>query len=309
MSSIFDSKYADKYENNKYIWENETDKNSPAAVNAAKENAEIRELTGTAADTMDYDTYRNKRAIYSDYYGMANSVAVNPQYKAESDRLYNRINNFKYNAEDDPAYTAYVNAAKRGSQSAQKTTYANMTAASGGRNNSYAAAATAQVGQAYSDKINDYATTLANEAYNKLVEKYKLSNDRYKQAVSEANSEYDKYMKLGDADVENKRRQLEDEREVQKFKQQTKQNELDYKQGEQDYKQSLLDYEIDLDNFKSQLIKNNILNEKNQYEFERWKQDPNYEIKDKKLAEAIGDYMGYSWLKSNGRDYLYSKLY
>ena len=34
MSSLYGSEYADKYENNKYIWENEKDKNSQKAKQA-----------------------------------------------------------------------------------------------------------------------------------------------------------------------------------------------------------------------------------------------------------------------------------
>lgn len=295
MSSLYGSEYADKYENNKYIWEKEPDKNSPAATAAHNGNEIIRKITGTESDTMDYEGFRNARANHSEYYDKAASVSVNPKYKRESDRLYDAINNFSYDAESDPEYLAFEKAAKRQSASAQKSAYANMTKASGGRNNSYAAAATAQVGQVYSEKINDYAKELADKAYNKLVEKYKIANSRYNDAVSEANSEYDKYMKLGDVDVTNKKNQLEGEREIERAKQQAKENQLDY--------------EMKLDEYKSQLIENQILNEKNLYEFERWKEDPYYEIKDKKLAEAIGRYMGYSWLKGNARDFLYSKFY
>ena len=288
MSSLYDSEYADKYENNKYIWENEPDKNSPVALKAHDDNELIRKLTGTEVDAYDYEGFRNARANHSDFYDKAAMVSVNPKYKRESDRLYDAINNFSYDAESDPEYLAFEKAAKRQSESAQKSTYANMTKASGGRNNSFAAAATAQVGQAYSDKINDYAKELADKAYNKLVEKYKIANSRYEDAVSRADSERENYMKLGYADVTNKKSQLEGERKI---------------------KENKLDYEIKLDNYKSQLIENKILNEKNLYEFERWKEDPYYEIKDEKLAEAIGRYMGYSWLKGNARDFLYSKFY
>lgn len=295
MSSLYSKKYADKYENNKYIWENETDKTSEAATRANAENEEIRKQLGIENDTMDYTAFQNARANYSDYYEKASEVSIDPTYKEQSDKLYDSINNFSYDASNDPNYVAFANAARRESASAQKSTYANMTKASGGRNNSYAAAATAQVGQAYATKINDYAKTLADEAYAKLVEKYNLSNERYQDEVERANNEYDKYMKLGDAEVERQRNTLKDQRDA-------KNDELDYNTG-------LVDYQTKLDNLKAQIIENNILNEKNQYEYERWLADPNYEIKDKKLAEAIGDYMGYTWLKENGADYLYSKFY
>lgn len=288
MSSLYNKKYADKYENNKYIWENEANKSSKVAKRANAENEEIRRQLGITNDTMDYNAFKNARANHSDYYDMAERVSINPQYKKQSDRLYEKINNFTYDADNDPNYIAFANAAKRESESAQKNTYANMTKASGGRNNSYAAAATAQVGQAYAEKIDDKAKELANQAYEKLIEKYKLSMDRYNKEIDRANAEKDKYIKLGDAEVERQRNIIKDQTNAKKAE---------------------LDYNLKLDNYKAQLIKNNILNEKNEYEYQRWLEDPNYEIKDKKLAEAIGEYLGYKWLKENGPDYLYSKFY
>lgn len=300
MSSLYSKKYADKYETNKYIWENEDNKNSAVAKKANAENEEIRKQLGIEKDTMDYNAFKNARANYSDYYEMADSVSINPEYKKQSDALYDSINNFTYDAEDDPNYVAFANAAKRESQSAQKNTYANMTKASGGRNNSYAAAATAQVGQAYAQKISDYAKMLADEAYDKLVKKYELSNERYNQEAERAENEYKKYIELGDAEVKRQRNTLKDQQE-------SKQAKLEYDTDQLNYDTKLLDYDVKLDNYKAQLIKNKILNAQNEYEYERWLKDPNYEIKDKKLAEAIGDYAAYSWLKQNGRDYLYSK--
>ena len=288
MSSLYSKKYADKYETNKYIWENENNKNSDVAKKATAENEEIRRQLGIEADTMNYRDFKNARANYSDYYGLAENVTINPEYKKQSDKLYDQINNFTYNAEDDPNYTAFANAAKRESKSAQKDTYAAMTKASGGRNNSFASAATAQVGQAYAQKISDYAKTLANEAYEKLVKKYELNNDMYKAEIDRADREYNKYMKLGDAEVEKQRNVLKDQ---------------------ESSKNAELEYKMKINEYEAQLRNNKILNEKNEYEYQRWLKDPNYEIKDKKLAEAIGEYMGYSWLKQNGRDYLYSKLY
>ncbi len=190
MSSIYSKKYADKYENNKYIWEN--DKSSAAAKKAAEENQQIRNELGLGSDTMSYSEFKNARANYSDYYKQAENVSINPQYKQQSDKLYDSINNFQYDAENDPSYVAFANAARRESKSAQKDTYATMTKASGGRNNSYASAATAQVGQAYSSKISEYAKTLANEAYEKLIKKYELSNEIYKNEIDRADKEYKK---------------------------------------------------------------------------------------------------------------------
>ena len=50
MSSLYNKKYADKYENNKYIWANESDKSSEAAKRANAENEEIRRHLGIAME-------------------------------------------------------------------------------------------------------------------------------------------------------------------------------------------------------------------------------------------------------------------
>ena len=302
MASIYNSKYADRYENNKYIWEKETDKNSSAAKRASLENEQIRKEVGLASDTMDYNTFRSNRASHSDYYDMAESILQNSNSKRSSDSLYEKMNNFKYNAENDPAYLAYRNAIDRESKSAQKSVYKNMTKASGGRNNSYAAAATSQVAFGYAQKAAEYAKTLANEAYNKLVEKYKMNYERDKQAQSDTNQLYQNYISLGNADVKNKRDALEGEQKMKEYEQKFRKNDQDYKEG-------LLDYKVKDDAYKAQTIKNTVENSKNIYDYERWKEDPYYKIKDEKLAEQIGDYMGYSWLKENGKDYLYSKFF
>lgn len=266
-----------KYARNKYIWENETDKNSAVAKQANAENEAIRQQHGITEDTMNYKEFVSNYVNTSPYYSQASKVSVDPKFKKESDRLYNAINNFTYDASQDPTYQAYSDAAKRESASAQKQTYANLAKMSGGRNSSYASAATAQVGQAYANKTAEYATTLAKEAYDKLVKRYEMSLKRQSQAVDEANSEYKKLMELGDKDVENKRKEL--------------------------------DYYYKIDDYQTKLIENGILNEKNMYEFKRWQEDPNYEIKDKELAKAIGEYLGYNWLKNNGTDYFYNKYY
>lgn len=284
-----------KYAKNKYIWEHESDKNSPAAQAAAKENKAMRDGYGAAEDTMNYNEFVSKMANSSQYYDKAKKLEVNPVYKRQSDMLYDAVNNFSYDAENDPAFKAYSDAANRQSAASQKNTYANLAKMSGGRNSSYASAAVAQVGQAYADKINDYAQTLAKEAYNKLLERYKLSNDNYEKAVEENDKLYDRYMKMGDTEVKNNRNALSDWQSMKK--------------EELDMRDSDLDYKTKLDKYEAQLISNKILNEKNRYEYERWLEDPEYEIKDKKLAEEIGKYWGYKWLKNNGPDYLYSKFY
>ncbi len=302
MKSLYNSSYADKYENNKYIWEREDDKNSDIAKKAHQENEEIRNKFGICVDTQNYEDFKTGRANTSKFYEDAQDVSPDTSYKAESDRLYNLINNFQYDPESDAAFKSYRSNARRESDSAQKSTMANLAKLSGGRNSSYASSAVAQVGQTYAQKISNYARELAEKAYNKLVEQYKLSRDRENDDNDNAQDLFDRLMKLGGADAKSKRNALYDKRETEEHNQKMLEDAIDYDN-------KLLTHDMNLDKYKAQLIKNNILNEKNMYDYNRWVEDPNYEIKDKKLAEAIGEYMSYSWLKENGPDYLYSKLY
>ena len=82
MNSLYkDKTKADKYENNKYIWENEADKSSEVAKRANAENQAIRNELGLGSDTMNYDAFQNARANYSEYYDKAQNVTIDPKYK------------------------------------------------------------------------------------------------------------------------------------------------------------------------------------------------------------------------------------
>lgn len=302
ISDLYNSPWANEYVNNKYIYEHASDPNSAEAQNAAAANAKIRETLGMGADTMDYETVRTRLANYSPYFEKAANSQVDPKYKQESDRLYNAIHNFSYNAKDDPTYQAYSDALDRESASAQKNTYAQMTTNSGGRNNSWASAATAQVGQAYAQKKGEVAASLAQQAYNRLVDQYGIAQNRYQQAVNEADNAWSRNMQMGQNQVTLQRNELADERENERFDWERKNFEQSYNMNNETFKtqQKLLENE---------LIRDNILTEKNQKEFEKWLDDPYYEIKDETLAKAVADSEAYKWLREHAPEYLYSKFY
>ncbi len=84
------------------------------------------------------------------------------------------LKNFKYDPSSDAAYQTYVDMYNRQGQSAAKQTLNNVNAANMGRNSSYGAAATAQVQQAYAQKASEMIPTLAEQAYNKLLNQYNV---------------------------------------------------------------------------------------------------------------------------------------
>ena len=87
------------------------------------------------------------------------------------------VKNFKYDPNTDPAYKSYADMYNRQGQSAAKSTLNQLNAASGGRNNSFSSAATAQVQQAYAQKASEMIPALAEQAYNRLLQKYNIERD------------------------------------------------------------------------------------------------------------------------------------
>ena len=97
---------------------------------------------------------------------------------------------------------------------------ANLTSLSGGRNNSWASAATAQVGQAYSQKIADTIPVLAQQAYDRLLQRYNIEAQesdraygRWIDAYGRTREMADLYNTLGQQEMQNKRQRLFDEQQ------------------------------------------------------------------------------------------------
>ena len=106
------------------------------------------------------------------------------------------VRNFKYDPSTDPAYQTYVDMYNRQGQSAAKSTLNNLNSASMGRNSSYSATATAQVQQAYAQKASEMIPTLAEQAYNKLLQNYNIDKDM---SDTQHNRQLTAYQTLADA--------------------------------------------------------------------------------------------------------------
>jgi|LSQX01.1.fsa_nt_gb hypothetical protein len=166
-----------RYLNNKKVY-GISDPNSEAALSASRQNEALRGKYGITGDAYSYND------LYSyggnKYTGAADqSMAALGNYSRYKDpyntgNLRRKLDDFNYNPENDAVFQSYKDMYTRQGQAAQGQTLANLTALSGGRNNSWASAAAAQVGQAYSQKIADVVPQLAQQAYDKLLQRYNI---------------------------------------------------------------------------------------------------------------------------------------
>jgi len=225
----------DKYLQNKKAWETGS---GPDTARANFENSKLREKYGIASDNQSYNDLMWSNAYYNPYTtDRDKSVAALGNYTRYKDP-YNRgdlrqkLERFVYNPENDPVFQSYKDRYTRQGQAAQGQTLANLTSLSGGRNNSWASAATAQVGQAYSQKIADTIPVLAQQAYDRLLQRYNIEAQesdraygRWIDAYGRTREMADLYNTLGQQEMQNKRQRLFDE-------QQYGMNELDRQMGE-----------------------------------------------------------------------------
>ncbi|MBQ7953574.1 MAG: hypothetical protein IJ332_02380 [Clostridia bacterium] len=174
----------EKLYKNKYIWHTSNDPNERAKANA--ENKNLRAIYGmTDEDDIsmgELSYYRdiaerqkmyddNKSSLLKNITNGAQNIDENVRERARA------LENFSYNPSTDPAYQSYVDMYNRQGQSAAKSTLNNLNSANMGRNSSYSAAATAQVQQAYAGKASEMIPTLAEQAYNKLLQQYGIEKD------------------------------------------------------------------------------------------------------------------------------------
>lgn len=145
------------------------------------------------------------------------------------------LDNFSYNPQTDPTYQSYADMYGRQSQAAQGQTMANLTALSGGRNNSWASAATAQVGQAYAQKTSDMIPQLAQQAYEKLLQRYNIQAQESDRAYGRYGDDFNRqqsmanmYNQLGQQDIANQRQQIMDDDYLRNSQLAYNQNNLQY---------------------------------------------------------------------------------
>ena len=208
---------------------------------------------------------------------------INDPYAGEVASSYKALNNFNYDANSDPLYKSYADQYAREGQSAQRQTLANTSALTGGRENSWGTAATAQVGQAYAQKTADMIPQLAQQAYSKLLQRYNIAQDASNTAYGRSSDAYnrqaglvDTYNQLGQQDFNNNWTNQLNERNIKSLDQQYGQNEfmnnldkqyapqerqLNIDNAEQQKKlnhMSILKGEIDLENYP-EIVRQQIL--------------------------------------------------
>ncbi len=174
----------EKLYKNKYIWHNSNDQTERAKANA--ENKNLRAIYGmtdeediSIGELSYYRDIAERQKMYDDNKSsLLKNITNGAQNIDENVRARARaLENFSYNPSTDPAYQSYVDMYSRQGQSAANQTLNNLNAANMGRNSSYSAAATAQVQQAYAGKASEMIPTLAEQAYNKLLQQYGIEKD------------------------------------------------------------------------------------------------------------------------------------
>ena len=169
---------------NKNIWHNTTDENEKRRAN--EENKKLRAMYGMG-DAQDVSI-----GELSHYRSLVNRQNAQAEHKNELLRnitddamvtnanvrnAANKVANFNYNPYTDVVYQSYADMYNRQGQSAAKQTLNNLNASNMGRNSSYGAAATAQVQQAYAQKVSDMIPQLAQQEYDRLVQRYGMERD------------------------------------------------------------------------------------------------------------------------------------
>ena len=169
---------------NKNIWHNTTDENEKRRAN--EENKKLRAMYGMG------DEHDVSIGELSHYRSLVNRQNAQAEHKNELLRnitddamvtnanvrnAANKVANFNYNPYTDVVYQSYADMYNRQGQSAAKQTLNNLNASNMGRNSSYGAAATAQVQQAYAQKVSDMIPQLAQQEYDRLVQNYGMERD------------------------------------------------------------------------------------------------------------------------------------
>ena len=169
---------------NKNIWHNTTDENEKRRAN--EENKKLRAMYGMGDE---HDVSIGELSYYRNLADRQNAQAEHKNEllrnitddamvtNANVRNAANKVANFSYNPNTDVVYQSYADMYNRQGQSAAKQTMANLNASTMGRGNSYGAAATAQVQQAYAQKVSDMIPQLAQQEYDRLVQRYGMERD------------------------------------------------------------------------------------------------------------------------------------
>ena len=198
---VMTAKDYDIYKSNKYKSENSGDKDGKLN----RENEALRSKYGITNDEYSYDDLRYQSAYGKNPYdtkasenlNIINSIKrkSNP-YKNELYNLAENLKNFSYKAENDSAFKSYKDAMLREGKAAQNKIYSDLTAMTGGRNNSWATAAVAQSANATAKKISDIIPELSERAYDKLLQMYNVKKEQFDMEEEKKQQEIDNQYKL-----------------------------------------------------------------------------------------------------------------
>ncbi len=165
---------------NKEGYGNTTDKAAQDAYNTSNRNIRAGYGISESDDISlgELNKYIAAAERQEQKYGLLTNITAQANKADERAKaLADAIRNFRYDPNSDPAYKSYVDMYNRQGASAAKSTLNELNSASMGRNNSFSSAATAQVQQAYAQKATEIIPTLAEQAYNKLLQQYNIARD------------------------------------------------------------------------------------------------------------------------------------
>jgi len=249
----------DRYKTNKKLYE--TNGDSDGTLNA--DNERLREKYNIGADHYSYDDLQYQSAFGNNVHDSRANISFNnasryqmyaDPYANELYNTYNQLKNFKYNPEKDPTYKAYADMYARQGAAAQDKTYSNLTALSGGRNNSWASAATAQVGQTYAQKAADMIPQLAQQAYNRLLQEYNVTKSQSEAGAAANQAVFDNAMKQYNTHKERADAYRKAGQEELDYERQLKNDEISNRQKEEQTKVTQLNAEKAM----QEIAKNNI---------------------------------------------------
>ena len=119
-----------------------------------------------------------------------------------ADRL-NRMEDFSYDPDTDPVFQAYQQKYRLEGDRASRNAAASYASLTGGYGNSAAATAAAQAGQYYAKQLTDTIPTLAQQAYDRYIEKYQTDLSLLDQMVDLYDTAYENAASANDHQREN----------------------------------------------------------------------------------------------------------
>ncbi|MBE5039884.1 hypothetical protein [Ructibacterium gallinarum] len=119
-----------------------------------------------------------------------------------ADRL-SRMEDFSYDPDTDPVFQAYQQKYRLEGDRASRNAVASYASLTGGYGNSAAATAAAQAGQYYAKQLTDTIPTLAQQAYDRYIEKYQTDLSLLDQMVDLYDTAYENAASANDRQREN----------------------------------------------------------------------------------------------------------